>query len=334
MRIAVRAPNWIGDSILAIPSIRSLKTNFPDSSIAILAKKWVKDVFINLEFVDDIMIIPEKNDLKTLKSAAHNIKKQEFDAGLLLPNSFVSALLFYMAGIPKRWGYKNEGRQIFLTKAVPHKNPRKQIHQVQYYQNLITGLGLKECPPNLHFSVTQQEKDLAADFLRSFEIDLQKKRVILNPGGYYGPAKRWPVSKYRELAKMLQNKFDIHILIIGSKSESRLARLISSGLKKKPIDLSGKTSLRMLSGVISTADLVVSNDTGPMHLSNALGIPVIALFGPTVPAVTRPFHAPYKVIKKKVPCWPCSYRECPYDHTCMLKISPEEVFSECKKILS
>lgn len=334
MRIAVRAPNWIGDSVLAIPSLRSLKNNFPKSSIIIVAKNWVKDVFMNLEFVDDIMVIPDKNDSKSIKTGAKKLKKHEFDAGLLLPNSFISALLFYMSGIPKRWGYKKEGRQVLLTKPVQHKNQRKQIHQVQYYQNLIHGLGLKVYPPKLHFSMTKQERDLARNFLRSFNIDPQKKLVVLNPGASYGPAKRWPVSRYGELAKILQKKFNLQLIIIGSKAEAGLANSISACLDKKCINLTGKTTLRMLAGVMSLADLVVSNDSGPMHLSNALGTPVVALFGPTIPSVTRPFHQPYRVIKKDVPCWPCSYRECPYEHQCMVKIKPEEVSLECEKFLS
>jgi heptosyltransferase-2 len=334
MRIAVRAPNWIGDSILAIPSMRSLKTNFPDSSITIVAKNWVKDVFINLESVDDIIVIPDKNDLKSLKNAAKKLKKREFDTGLLLTNSFISALLFYMAGIPKRWGYKKDGRQILLTKPIPNKNPRKQIHQVQYYQNIISGLGLKVSPPKLHLSVTKQQKDLAREFLFSLNIDPQKKLIILNPGAYYGSAKRWPVSKYGDLAETLQRRFNLNLLIIGSQSEAGIADSISACLKKKPINIAGKTPLRMLAGVISLSDVIISNDSGPMHLANALGIPVVALFGPTIPAVTRPFHQPYKVIKKEVPCWPCSYRECPYEHQCMLKITPQEVASECEKFIS
>ncbi|MFW6139996.1 MAG: lipopolysaccharide heptosyltransferase II [Acidobacteriota bacterium] len=334
MRIAVRAPNWIGDSILSIPSMKSLKTNFPGSSLTIVAKNWVKDIFLNLEFVDDIIVIPDKNDLKSLAAAAKELKKHKFDVGLLLTNSFGSALLFYMAGIPERWGYKKEGRQILLTKSVSNKNHRKQIHQIQYYQNIISGLGLETIPPEMHLSVTQKEKDLANEFLLSFDINPQKKRVILNPGAFYGPSKRWPVSKYRNLAEILQRKFNPNLIIIGSSAEVELANSISAHLGKNPINLAGKTTLRMLTGVISLTDVVVSNDSGPMHLSNALGIPVVALFGPTIPAATRPFHQPYKVIKKEVPCWPCSYRECPYDHQCMLKITPQEVASECEKFIS
>jgi len=334
MRIAVRAPNWIGDSILAIPCLRSLKTNFPDSHITIVAKNWVKDVFLHLEFVDDILTIPDKNDIKSLKSTAKKLKKCEFDTGLLLTNSFLSALLFYMAGIPERWGYKKEGRQILLTKSVSKKNQREKIHQVQYYQNLILSLGLKTNLPNLHISATKKEKDLAKEFLLSFNLDPQKKFAVLNPGAYYGSAKRWPVSKYKELVKILQKKTNLNLLIIGSQAEADLARSISANLEEKPINIAGKTSIRMLAGIISLAHLVISNDSGPMHLSNALGIPVVALFGPTVPAVTRPFHRPYRVIKKDVPCWPCSYRECPYDHQCMLKISPQEVASECEEFMS
>jgi heptosyltransferase II len=334
MRIAVRVPNWIGDSILAIPSIKNLKITFPDSQIVIVAKNWVKDIFMNLDFVDDILTIPEKNDLKSLSAGAKKLKKYRFDAGLLLTNSFISAFLFYAARIPNRWGYKKEGRQILLTKQVSYKNQRKPIHQVQYYQNIISGLGFKTVPPKLQLSLTKQERSQARAFLNSFHTDHQKKLIILNPGAYYGSAKRWPVSQYAQLAEMIQKNLGFNPLIIGSRTETALAHAISSSLKKKPINLAGKTSLRMLAGIISLADVVISNDSGPMHLSNALGIPVIALFGPTIPAITRPFHQPYKLLKKEVPCWPCSYRECPYDHQCMLKITPEEVYSECEKFLS
>jgi len=334
MRIAVRVPNWIGDSVLAIPAVKSLKTNFPDSSISIIAKTWVKDIFMNLDFVDEIVTIPDQNNLTDIRSAAKKLKKYDFNAGLLLTNSFLSALLFAMAGIPKRWGYKRDGRQLLLTESIPDKNPRTQIHQVLYYQNILSGLGFKTYPPKLQLAVTEQEKALAGDFLRSCGFEPKKKTIILNPGAYFGSAKRWPASQYASLAKMLQKKAPLNLLIIGSKAERELALAITASLKKKPVDLAGKTSLRMLTAIMSLADVVVSNDSGPMHMSNALGIPVIALFGPTVPAATQPFQQPYTLIKKDVPCWPCSYRACPYEHQCMLKITPEEVFSECERFLS
>ncbi|MBD3413313.1 MAG: lipopolysaccharide heptosyltransferase II [Candidatus Aminicenantes bacterium] len=334
MRIAVRAPNWIGDSILSTPSIKSLKTNFPNSRLSVIAKPWVRDLFLNLEFVDDIISLPEKNDLKSLNAAVQKIKKQKFDAGLILPNSFISALLFYRARIPKRWGYKKDGRQILLTEQIFVQNPRKSIHQVQYYQNIISGLGLKPSPPQLHFSLTKQEQQDARNLLDSLHFKPTDKLVILNPGAYYGSAKRWPASRYTALAKILQKKSNPYLVLIGSQAEKELADSIASQMQNKQANLAGKTSLRILAGIISLADLVISNDSGPMHLSNALGIPIIALFGPTIPAATRPFHPPYKVIHKKVPCWPCFYRECPYEHQCMLQISPEEVALECEQILS
>lgn len=334
MRIAVRVPNWIGDSVLAIPTIKSLKRNFPSSNIFIVSKSWVKDIFLNLDFVHEIVTVPDQNSPNSFRSAAKKLKKYHFDAGLLLTNSFLSALLFTLAGIPKRWGYTRDGRQLLLTEPVSYKNPRKQIHQVLYYQNILTGLGFKTYLPKLELAVTEQEKAQAADFLRSYDFDPAKKTIILNPGAYFGPAKRWPVSQYTALAEMLQKKASLNLLLIGSRAEKELAQAIMDSLKKKPVNIAGKTSLRMLAAIMSLSDVVVSNDSGPMHISNALGIPVVALFGPTVPAATRPFQQPYALIKKEVPCWPCSYRTCPYEHLCMLKITPEEVFSECERFLS
>lgn len=332
MKIIVRAPNWIGDSILAFPSLESLSKNFLESQIWIAAKKWVKDLFVSCDFIDGIIPLPDHNGLKSLSKAAI-IREHNFDIGILLPNSFSSALLFYLAKIPQRWGYQRDGRWLLLTKGVAVRNQEVPSHQLHYYLALIEGLGLQCHSPQLRFPLSEEEKKWAADYLQALNVDLKKPLVILNPGATYGPAKRWPAQRYAHLALLFQEQKEASVIIIGSAKETDLAESISSSLTKKPLNLAGKTDLRLLAGLISHASLFVSNDSGPMHIANALKIPVIALFGPTLPSQTGPFQQPSTIIKKGVPCWPCHYRQCPFDHGCMRKIEPEEVYEASQKYL-
>jgi len=334
MKIVVYVPNWIGDSILALPAVESLHINYPEAEIWIAAQGWVKDIFANIHFIKGIIPLPAQKSFKDLRKTANELRSYNFEAGLLLTNSFVSALLFFMAKIPQRWGYGSDGRQILLTKKIPRQNRAGSHHQVYHYLNLISGLGLKTDTPHLALAVTEAEKKKTEGFLDSIGVDLNKLLFILNPGAFYGSAKRWPVEKYIELAKLLQENYSSEILIIGSAQEVELANTMEASLEKKPVILAGRTSLRQLVGVLSRAALCVTNDSGPMHMANALKVPTVALFGPTDPEVTAPFQEPSVYIKKDVPCWPCAYRECPFDHRCMRHISSEEVFKSCKKLLS
>lgn len=333
MKIVVRAPNWIGDSILALPCLESLSKNFPAAQIWISAKEWVKDLFISCSFVEGIIPLPDPNNFKGIRNSVKKIKGSHFDIGLLLPNSFSSAFLFYLAKIPQRWGYQSDGRAILLTKGVALKSQENNLHQVYYYLGLIQGLGLQAKPQEIKLPLIQEDRKRAYELLRTLNVDFKKPLIVLHPGAAYGPSKRWPVQRYAELAFLLQERKEASIVIIGSSAEVEEAESISSLLAKKPLNLAGKTDLRLLAGLLSHASLFVSNDSGPMHIANALKTPVVALFGPTIPGQTGPFQQPATVIKKDVPCWPCSYRICPFNHGCMMKIDPEEVYEAGQKFL-
>lgn len=326
MKVVVHVPNWIGDSILALPAIESILDHFSGGEVWLCAADWVKDLFINQRAVAGVLPLTPLNDIGRLKTAARELRDRRFETGILLTNSFGSALLFFLAGIPERWGYASDGRKPLLSRSVRPGNPDTPRHQVHYYLDLVSGLGIKSRPPELRLSVSAEEKERARNRLISLDIDPERPLVILSPGASYGPAKRWPAPLFARLATLFQENEDAAVLIIGSAEEAETAVAIISCMDKKPAVLTGQTTLPQLLGLISQASLFVSNDTGPMHLANALRIPVVAIFGPTNPEVTGPFERPAVVIKKDVPCWPCSYRTCPYDHRCMTRIEPEEVY--------
>jgi heptosyltransferase-2 len=334
MKILVRAPNWIGDSILAVPALQSLSRNHPEADIWIAAKGWVKDLFVSYPFIKGVIPLPDQADLKTLRRTAHELQGHAFDTGLLLTNSFGSALLLALARIPNRWGYATDGRRFLLTRGVRPRPPGKTAHQVRHYLDLLSGLDMKTVAPALSFPLGEEEVRGAEGLLAAQGISPGSPLAILNPGGYFGSAKRWPPERFGALAALLQEREQAQVVIVGSQDEAPLAGLIADALGSKPAILTGRTSLRQLAAVISLADLFVTNDSGPMHLANALGTPVLALFGPTDPDATAPFQDPSAYLHKAPPCWPCAYRDCPIDHRCMESISPEEAYDLCRRWLA
>jgi heptosyltransferase-2 len=333
MKIVVRAPNWIGDAILSMPALVSLRKNYPDAEIWVTASRWTKGIFVPLDWVSGTISLSNKNSYKNIRSDAKKLKEHDFDIGVLFTNSFGSALLFSLANIPQRWGYARDGRQLLLTKGVRTSPLEAPCHHIQYYLSLISKLGLETESAQLDFPLTDESTSQAKALFQSNSVDRNKPIIILSPSASYGPAKRWPVSFFSRLATLLQSNNDVEVLIIGSEADKEIARAIAAAMSKKPFDLTGQTTLPQLAGTIGQAALFITNDSGPMHLANALKVPVVAIFGPTDPQITGPFQKPSKVLKGQVPCWPCSYRECPFEHQCMTQISPEMVFEACQDFL-
>lgn len=327
MKIAVRVPNWIGDAVLSLPALAALKARHPKAEIQVVARDWVKDLFTFGTPADGVISLSNDTSLSRLHSSARRIRQEGFDAGLLLTNSFGTALVFALARVPERWGYRRDGRGFLLTRGVPYDDTAPPVHQAEYYLRLLRGLGIKTPPAPIRLSLAPEERKAARKLLDSLGLKPVKKKplIFLNPGASYGPAKRWPVERFARLASRLQAARSARIVITGSPEEAGLAELLASSLPRRPIVLSGRTSLRGLLGILSWADLFITNDSGPMHMANALGVPVVGLFGPTNPAVTRPYQPPSTVIWKGAACWPCLYRSCPYGHQCLTAIEPEEV---------
>jgi len=319
--------------VLSLPFLKCLHKNFPEGKIWIAGTDWVSGIYSTLDYLAGTIVLPSKNGIRDSRLSAQEIQKHGFDIGLLLTNSFASALLFYRAKIPERWGYVHDGRGLLLTKGVKQRPFEKPPHQLHYYLTLASELGMESDLIKLYFPLGEKDIKQARDLLSSLNVDPEKTLVILSPGASYGPAKRWPAEYFSTLAERLQKALGAEILVVGAQDETELAESIALPMKQKPVLLTGKTTLRQLAGIISLAALFVTNDSGPMHLANALRTPVVAIFGPTDPHRTRPYQEPAVVLKKEVPCWPCFYRKCPYAHQCMTQITPEEVVRACRGLI-
>jgi heptosyltransferase-2 len=330
-KILIRCPNWVGDSILAVPAMKALRSRFPDSELTLLARPWVAGLFTSAPFLDRVWSEPKARGVRQWTRLTREIRARRFDLAILFPNSFESALTIFLGGIPQRLGYSTDGRGFLLTEAV--MPAAKARHQVHYYLDLVKALSAGVDRPSIEISATAEEKSEARKLLAAEGIAEGTPFLVLNPGAAYGSAKRWGEDRFAEVGKRLAAEFGLTAVIVGSESERRLAQDIHDRMDRRAAVLSGKTTLETLLGVLSQASLMITNDSGPMHIAAALGTPTIAIFGSTDEQVTGPFGARARIVKHPVECSPCMLRVCPIDHRCMDRISADDVFRAAKDLL-
>ncbi|MDQ3322516.1 MAG: lipopolysaccharide heptosyltransferase II [Acidobacteriota bacterium] len=341
MKIVVRGTNWVGDAVMTIPALRELRRIFPESEITLHTRLWAKGIFQDADFVDEILTFePENSAFKTVLAHAKVLQKEQFDLAVILPNSFESALAVKLGRVKKRFGYAKDVRSFLLTDAVKIPEWKNQKHEVFYYLNLIAEIenalfGTKstlENEPRFGLEVSDERKSRARKFLEENGVDLTKKIVAFCPGSTNSRAKRWQTTSYAELNNKIQNELDANVILIGANNETDISDEVAEKSKSKPLVLTGKTDLAEATEILSLCDLLVSNDTGPAHISAALGTKTLVIFGPTNPLTTKPWNA--QIVRNNVECSPCMLRDCPIDHRCMSWISADDVFVKVKEKLS
>jgi len=330
-RILIRSTNWIGDAIITTPAVRTIRRNFPNAKISILALPWVADVFAASPHVDEVILYQKKKEhsgMAGMWKLAGLLAEQRFDLAILLQNAISAAILTKLAGIPARAGYTTDGRALLLTNGVKLRREVKKIHQVNYYQEMLRGLGLV-CGSNELF-LQLPEPDIA--WARAQAGGLGPGPLVgLNPGAAYGPAKRWPAGYFKQLATLLRRELRATMVVFGTGADAEAAREIEQGAPGHVVDLAGKTSLAQAMAMIGVCDVFVTNDSGLMHVSAALGVPTLAIFGSTDHVATGPRGSKTRIIRHETECSPCLKPECPTDFRCMLSIEPEEVWKEMEK---
>ncbi len=338
-RILIRSTNWIGDAIMTTPAVRSIRKNFPDAEITLLALPWVADVFASCPHIDHIFIY-EKNGrhqgLKGKLRLAADLRRKQFDITILLQNAFEAALITRLAGIPVRAGYTTDGRGLLLTHGVRKAADIGLRHQVYYYQEMLAGLGLhtgdKKSRLELFLDPAAVQE---ADTLLKERVGIEMKPIIgLNPGAAYGPAKRWPAVKYGQLARRLAQETNGIIVIFGTDADQEAAAEITATCNDQVLDLTGKTSLALALALINRCHLFVTNDSGLMHVAAALNRPLLAIFGSTDHIATGPWSERAEIIRHHKECSPCMKTHCPKDHfQCMEQITVDEVAEAGLKLL-
>lgn len=333
MKILVRATNWVGDAVMALPALEAIRRHEPLAHIAVLARPWVAELYRDQGFADRLIVFDHAGRHAGLGGAermARELRCERFDVALLLQNAFQAAWLAWRAGIPQRIGYARDRRSWLLTQAVELPRPGEIPSQEPYYYlELLRRAGWLEQLPQVS-AVTMRVSDEAQ---RNGESKLRAaggrqgaRRVAMAPGAAFGAARCWPVERFAALADRVIAELDADVVLVGSAADRDTTQRIATGMRRKPIVLAGQTTIGELPGVLRACHAFVGNDSGAMHVAAAVGLPVIGIFGPTDPEATAPLSGRMTVVREPVECSPCFLRACPVDHRCLTRIEVERVF--------
>ncbi len=333
-RVVVLAPNWLGDAVMALPALQSVRDAYPAAHLAVAARPSVAPLYAMVPGVAAVLPLESRGGLSNVKRwrrDAARLAAERFDLAVLLPNAFMAAWITAQARIPERWGYDTDLRGRWLTKAL--RRPAPSVHQADYYLALTTAVGLAPAPRVARLAVPEAARDAA------MRLVTVRDYVVLAPGAAYGRAKQWPPERFAALARTLWQTRGVAAVLVGAGgdavagsefTQALLALPGGAGTRTAVVDLIGKTDLATLAAVLAGARAVVANDSGAMHLAGAVGAPLVAIFGPTNEQQTAPLTSaldarPPRLAIHPVWCRPCMLRECPLGHMCMRGVAPADV---------
>jgi len=332
MKILIRATNWVGDAIMALPALRAVRHKFSDAQIAIVARPYVADIYTGQGICDELIPYDSKGPHRGWKGRellAKELRIRRFETALLFQNAFDAAWLAWRAQVPQRIGYARDGRSFLLTTAVPvPKAGEIAAHEQFYYLELLRRVGwIDKLAEDAHITlqVSEAARERARRILQEAGVRPNVRRVAVGAGASYGSAKCWPPDRFAKALNDLLARGDADILLFGTTGEATVSAAIASALQRPPIDLTGRTSIADLPALLSHCHLFLGNDSGAMHVAAAVGLPVVAVFGPTDPDGTAPVTPKATIVQQKPYCSPCFLRRCPTDHRCMTAVTPEMV---------
>lgn len=331
-RILIVNVNWRGDVLFSTPFIRAIREKYPDSFIASLVVPRCGPVLENNPHLDEIIIFDDRGRHKGLLGRLNLIRllrSKHFDTAFLLHRSLTRTLICWLAAIPERVGYYTRKRALFLTKKIMPANER--LHKVEYFLNIACAFDIVTGNKDYEFHPSLEDRDYINKLFEDYGLRENDFLVVINPGGNWD-LKRWPEENFARLCDRLIEKYKAKIIITGSERDFGLAEDITKQMKGQTIIFCGKTSLGELAALMAKVDLVISGDSGPMHIAVSQGTKTIALFGPTSQKVTGPFgRGDYTVIQKDVGCdTPCYQLDC-NDNRCMKAITVEDVLKEVNR---
>jgi heptosyltransferase II len=309
-RVVIRSPNWLGDAVMSVPAVRAIRGGRPDIQVTVLTPAKLGAFWRRVEGVDAVIEIQPGEGVRAV---ARKLRGR-FEAGIVFPNSIRVALELFLAGVPRRYGWCGRWRRRLLNQIPREKGERKPPpHHAHRYLGLALRAG---APPPAELVFPESAAPVHPD---------GRCRVGLVPGAEYGPAKRWLPERFAEVGRQLAESRGAHLVLLGTATDAPVAAEIAAQLGAECVNLTGQTSLGELMDELRQCDVVLTNDTGTMHLAAFLGRPVVAIFGSTEPLLTAPLAARARLMRHHVPCSPCFLRTCPLDFRCMKGVSTEEV---------
>ena len=339
-KVVVRLPNWLGDVVMAVPALRELRRVLPEAQIAVVSRPGTADIFIDADYVDEVLLY----DRAGLTSAWNQVgewRRRKFDMAVLFQNAFEAAAIAFLSRVPGRIAYATERRGALLTHPLPSPVWRDERHETFYYLNIVMELerllygtsSIETTEPRFDLRVSEDRKRKAFDLLLEHGARANAPLAMLCPGSVNSRAKRWPAQRYAALADRLVES-GANVALIGSPGESDVTQEVCKHAQRQLVVLTGKTTIAEATALISIADVLITNDTGPAHIGAALSTPTLVIFGPTNPLTTYPLSSNAEIIRRAPDCAPCMLRDCPIDHRCMTAIAPEEVFERASAVIS
>lgn len=330
-RILIRSTNWLGDAVMTTPAMGVIRRFFPDSELVVAANPLVAQLFTHHPDCDRVLVydrMGRHRGVGGLLGFVAELRREGFDLAILLQNAFEAALLAVLAGIPHRAGYRTDGRGPLLNHGVAVGDAEKALHHTDYYLRMLGRLGIVGESRGLLLQCDEAERSQARALLGDTAW------VAINPGAAYGSAKRWIPRRFAEVADRLAETHGVRILLTGGPGEVEIGRDIEQAMSVQPLNLIGKTGVRQMMAVVSCCRLMITNDSGPMHIASAFGVPLVAVFGPTDHTTTSPLSGNHRIVRHSFDCAPCLLRQCPTDHRCMEAITSEEVLLAAEELLN
>lgn len=340
--IIVALPTWVGDAVMATPTLRAIRERFPTAHIAFLVESNARPVIDSSGWMNEVLCWPPRapgnRRRRGMVQLAVQIRRRGFDWAVLLPNSFRSALLMRMAGVRRRIGYDRDGRRLLLTDRLRVEREGKKIavvRMVDYYGGIAEALGCKPPGDRLKLFTEPHSDRFVHTRLESMGIAERRPLVVVNPGANYGSAKQWPAERFASVSDRLIEEQQAAVVITCGPGEEELARTVARNMKQKACVLDKpRGTLSQLKSLVKRCDLLLTNDTGPRHFAKAFDRPVVTVFGSTIQKLTDTDYPLERKPHIDVDCGPCMLRECPLDHRCMTGVTVEMVYRDCRELLS
>jgi heptosyltransferase-2 len=345
-RVLVVGPNWVGDAVMSTPLLANLRRGLPKAHIDLLVPAYVAPLFADHPHVDQVFIDQAQGSWRAALAQVRFQRRTRYDVALLLPNSLRAALWAWLIGARRRVGYATDGRRWLLTHPIPaaHIQPRRRHpgtrlksagpHQVDAYLRLVAALEIPVVERLPMLVPSSQAEREAEQLWTRHGLEGHERVVGLCPGAAFGPAKRWWPERFAALAGRLMAEAGVKVVLFGHRSEIPLIEQIRHRLPQPPVSLAGQDTLASFVALAARCAVLVSNDSGALHIASAVGTPVVALFGPTDPRRSAPTTPGAFVVRHEIPCSPCFRTHCPYpDHPCMRLIAVDDVYAAVRRAL-
>ncbi|MBU1090827.1 MAG: lipopolysaccharide heptosyltransferase II [Candidatus Omnitrophica bacterium] len=338
-RIVITRTDRIGDVLLSTPVIKALRDRYADAFIAMIVRPYAKDIVADNPYLDQVIIYDKGGKQRSWLGSyrfARNLSKKKFDLAIILHPTNRMHLISFLAGIPRRVGY-NRKLGFLLTGGLKYDKQLGEKHESEYNFDLLRTLNIETQERNLFMPLREESEEWADELLEDEGIKKSDRLLAINPGASC-PSKIWPDQRFAESANRLIEKYGFRVIVISGPREIRLADKVARGIDHPVVNLAGKTSISQLASIIKRCDLFISNDSGPVHIATALGVPVVSIFGRNQQGLSPRRWGPLgrrdKILHKEVGCIKCLAHHCVEEFKCLKAIEVKDVVQAAESILS